>query len=130
MNYKRAIKTAAIIWVIGVIFFLIGSFLPLIIDPELQANLTLAIAFVPLAWFGTRYYYKGGDQTRGYQLAFVFVSMAALLDAIITVPIFMMPIGVGHAAFFGTLGFWLLVAEYAGIVIVYDFTRKRKSIKV
>lgn len=128
MNYKRAIKTGAIIWVIGVFFFLIGSYLPLINDPELQANLTLAIVFIPLAWFGARYYYKNGSKTPGYQLALLLVVIAALFDAIITVPVFFMPLGMGHATFFGAVGFWMLVAEYAGIVMLYDFIRRRTAV--
>lgn len=127
MNYKRAIKTGVILWVLGVFSFLLGSYLPLLNDPELMANLTLALAFVPLAWFGARYYYKDGERTPGYQLAILLVSIAALLDAIFTVPVFLMPLGVSHAAFFGAVGFWLLVAEYAGIVILYDFFKRRTA---
>lgn len=125
MNYKRAIKTGAFIWVIGVSFFLLGSYLPIINDPELQANLILALAFIPLGWLGARYYYKRGDETPGYQLAFILVVIAALLDATLTVPIFLLPAGIDHTAFFGALGFWLLAVEYAGIVMLYDFQRRR-----
>ena len=58
MNYSRAIKTAVSIWGIGVLIFLIAGYLPISDDPELQANITLALAFIPLGWFGAKYYYK------------------------------------------------------------------------
>ena len=78
MNYSRAIKTAVSVWIIGVLLFLLSSFLPLGNNPELQANLTLAIAFIPLGWFGARYYYQQGAQTPAYQLALVMAITAAL----------------------------------------------------
>lgn len=126
MNYSRAIKTSVSVWTIGVLLFLLGSFFPLGNNPELQANLTLAIAFIPLGWFGARYYYKQGTPTPAYQLALVMALTAVLLDALITVPIFFIPNQIGHAEFFGAIGFWLLMVEYTGIVLLYGlFQRKR-----
>lgn len=129
MNYKRAIKTAIGIWIIGVLLFLIGSFVPLLDNPELQANLLLAVAFLPLGWLGARYYYKGGKQTSGVRLALVMVTVAVLMDAIITVPIFFLPRGITHAMFFGTIGFWLLILEYAAIVLLYAYFRRKMTQK-
>ena len=129
MNYLRAISTAVAVWIIGVHVFLVAIHLPISDDPELQANLALAIAFLPLAWFGAQYYYKTGSRTKGYQLAFIMALTAAVLDAIITVPLFFLPIGVTHSEFFGATGFWLLILEYTGIVILYDLIRRRKVMK-
>ena len=129
MNYPRAIKTAVSIWGIGVLLFLVAALLPLTNDPELQANITLAIAFIPLGWFGAKYYYKQGATSAGYQLALVMALVAALLDALITVPVFFIPIGIDHFAFFGAAGFWILIAEYMGIVILYDYLRRKKDLK-
>ena len=129
MNYSRAFKTGIAVWIIGVLVFLIGSLLPLSNDPELQANLTLAIAFIPLGWYGARYYYKKDAPTPAYQLALIMALTAALLDAIITVPIFLMPVGIGHIEFFTAPGFWLLMVEYVGIVLLYAYMRKRKALQ-
>ena len=126
MNYSRAIRTAVAVWMIGVLLFLIGNFIPLSNNPELQANLTLAIAFIPLGWFGAHYYYKKGATTPAYQLAGIMAFTAAFLDAIITVPIFFLPIGMTYSEFFGAPGFWLLMAEYIGIVLLYDHLRRRR----
>ncbi|PQB05869.1 DUF5367 family protein [Aureitalea marina] len=129
MNYKRALKTAVSIWVMGVLLFVIAAMLPLSDNPELQANISLALAFIPLGWYGAKYYYKKGSTTPVYQLAFLLVFVAALLDALITVPIFFFPMGVDHQTFFGAIEFWLLIAEYAGIVILYDYLNRKKELR-
>lgn len=129
MNYSRAFQAAVSVWIMGVLFFLIGSLLPLGMNPELQANLTLAIVFLPLGWLGARHYYKHGAQTPAYQLALFMAAVAAFLDAIITVPLFFIPNGLGHLEFFGALGFWLLMVEYVGIVLLYAYMRKRKALQ-
>ena len=129
MNYKRAFKTAVSIWIIGVLLFILAAMLPLSNNPELQANITLALAFLPLGWYGAKYYYKKGSTTPGYQLAFILVFAAAFLDALITVPVFFFPMGLDHQAFFGAVEFWLLIAEYAGIVILYDYLNQKKELK-
>ncbi len=129
MNYSRAIKTAVSIWGIGVLIFLIAGYLPISDDPELQANITLALAFIPLGWFGAKYYYKKGVATPGYQLAVVMAVVAAFLDALITIPVFFIPIGMDHLTFFSAAGFWLLMAEYIGIVILYDYLNRKKELK-
>ena len=105
MNYPRAIKTAVSVWGIGVLLFLVAAFLPLTNDPELQANITLAIAFIPLGWLGAKYYCKQGATSAGYQLALVMALVAALLDALITVPVFL-PIIKAHG--FDPLWFGIL----------------------
>lgn len=129
MNYKRAIRTGVAIWMIGVTLFTIATLLPISKDPELQGNLTLAISFIPLAWFGSRYYFKTEPQTKGYQLALVLAIIAIILDAIITVPLFFLPNGIGYAEFFGATGFWILMLEYTGVVLLYDYLRRKRSIK-
>ncbi|MCW5518898.1 DUF5367 family protein [Aureitalea sp. L0-47] len=129
MNYTRAIRTGVAIWMIGVTLFTIATLLPISNDPELQGNLTLAISFLPLAWFGSRYYFKSEPQTQGYQLALVLAVIAIVLDALITVPLFFLPHGIGYVDFFGAPGFWILMVEYTGVVLLYDYLRRRRSIK-
>ena len=129
MNYSRAIRTGVSIWMIGVTLFTIATLLPISNDPEMQGNLTLALSFIPLAWFGSRYYFKREPQSKGYQLALVLAIVAIVLDAIITVPLFFLPHGVGYADFFGAPGFWFLMAELTGIVVLYDYLRRRRALK-
>lgn len=129
MNYTRAIRTGVAIWMIGVTLFTIATLIPISNDPELQGNLTLAISFIPLAWFGSRYYFKTEPQTKGFQLALIMGTIAIVLDAIITVPVLFMPHGGTYKAFFGAPGFWFLMLEYIGVILLYDFLRRRKSLK-
>ena len=128
MNYPRAIGIATAIWTLGVLVFLFAGYLIKSDNPELQANLSLALALLPLGWFGARYYYKKGSQTPGYRLAAIMVFTAVVLDAMITVPVFFLPIGVTYGVFFGGGEFWVLIAEYAGIVMWYDITRRRQIV--
>ena len=44
---------------------------------------------------------------------------AMILDAIITVPLFIIPNGGSHLSFFGDPGFWLIGLEYVSVVAVY-----------
>jgi len=42
-----------------------------------------------------------------------------VFDALITVPVFIMPYGGDHLSFFSDLGFWLLAVEYISVVTAY-----------
>ena len=46
-------------------------------------------------------------------------SSAIVLDAIITVPVFIMPNGGNYLSFFGDPGFWLIGFEYVAVVAAY-----------
>jgi hypothetical protein len=129
MYYTRAIRTGVTIWMIGVTLFTIATLLPISNDYEMQGDLTLAVSFIPLAWFGSRYYFKSEPQSKGYQLALALAIIAVVLDAMITVPLFFLPHGIGYADFFGAPGFWFLMVEYTGVVILYDYLRRRRELK-
>ncbi len=126
MDYKRAIRTAAIIWTIAVLFFIIAGNFTILENPELQGNLTLAFVLLPLTWYGAKYYYKKAVNTPGYLLAMVMISITILLDAIITVPVLIIPMGGTYEAFFGSLGFWLIAIEYVSMVVLFDLFRNKK----
>jgi hypothetical protein len=44
---------------------------------------------------------------------------AMILDACITVPVFIIPNGGDYLSFFGDPGFWLIAVEYISIVAAY-----------
>ena len=46
-------------------------------------------------------------------------SSAIVLDALITVPVFIIPHGGNHLSFFGDPGFWLIGFEYVTVVAAY-----------
>ena len=129
MKTIRAITTAILIWILGVGIFISYFSVPLMQDPEFQANLTLALAMIPLAWFGAKFYYKKDQSLHGIKLGTIMVSIAILLDALITVPFLMIPQGGSYQEFFGSLSFWIIVLEYFSVVTIYWVVNIRPSTK-
>ncbi|NQZ75272.1 MAG: DUF5367 family protein [Ekhidna sp.] len=119
LNVKHAAISSAVVYVLAILAF-VGSFLvPILDDPTLQANMALMIAMVPSAYLGAHLYYRRGHTTGGYTLGFVMFLGAIILDAIITVPVFVIPNGGNHLSFFGDPGFWLIGFEYITVVTAY-----------
>ncbi len=129
MKTIRAITTAILIWILGVGIFISSFSVPLMQDLEFQANLTLALAMIPLAWFGAKFYYKKDQSLHGIKLGTIMVSIAILLDALITVPFLMIPQGGSYQEFFGSLSFWIIVLEYFSVVTIYWVVNIRPSTK-
>ena len=112
LNVKSAIISTLIVYVLGVSAFLVSFFIPLMANLELQANLALMLTIIPASLFGASIYYRKGHHTNGFVLgAFMFV-ITMLLDAVITVPLFVIPNGGSHFTFFTDPGFWLIALEY------------------
>ncbi|MCH2033853.1 MAG: hypothetical protein MK202_10060 [Tenacibaculum sp.] len=80
-------------------------------NPDLQANITLVLAIIPSVCLGTFVYYKKGSITPS-NLAFIFMGTAALLDMIITVPMFIIPAGGSYAEFFSNPMFYIIMVEF------------------
>ena len=99
-------------------------------NPEAQANLVLGIAIIPAAMLGARFYYRRKYETNGFILgAFMFL-VAMVLDAMITVPLFIIPNGGNHIDFFTDPGFWVIGLEYILSVVVYWQIHKATNNKV
>ena len=119
LNVKNLSIAGITAYILGVSAFL-GSFLvPVIPDPEVQANLVLAIAIIPAAMLGARFYYRQGHKTNGFVLGASMFTIAMILDALITVPVFIIPAGGNHISFFTDPGFWMIGMEYILAVVVY-----------
>ena len=128
LNFKHAAISSIIVYIIGIVAF-IGSFLvPIMEDPDYQANLVLMVAIIPAALTGARLYYRRGHDTHGMLLGAVMFLGAMILDAVITVPVFIIPQGGNHLSFFGDPGFWLIALEYIAIVAVYGTLHKSRRI--
>ncbi|WP_421806895.1 DUF5367 family protein [Flagellimonas sp.] len=112
MNYLRAFGIGVVIWIIGVSLYTFSFYIPILENPELQANIFLSIGVVPLVWFGSKLYYRKNNTTKGYWLGLVFFSIAAVLDALVTVPLFIEPYGGSYYSFFTAIGFWLIGMEF------------------
>ena len=125
LHFKRALIAAFIAYVIGVSAFLTSFYIPLLSDPELQANLVLAIAIIPASILGAGFYYRKHKETNGLLLGISMFLVVMILDAAITVPVFVIPAGGDHISFFTDPGFWVIAAIYILSVTIYSKFKKR-----
>ena len=124
LEVKRAAWASLMVYLIGISAFIGSHYLPLLPDPEVQANWVLSIALIPAAVLGAHFYYRNRSQTNGWILGLAMFIGAMVLDAIITVPLFIMPGGGNHRTFFTDPGFWLIAVEYVTVVAMYSILRK------
>jgi len=119
MKTFRAVIIGVIIWIIGVAAFSLSFYVPILENLELQANLALFIVVIPLVWFGAQQYYKKDNKTHGMWVGITFFGVAAILDALITVPLLVVPQGGNHYIFFSDPGFWLIGGVFITTAILY-----------
>lgn len=106
------------IWMLGVLTYIFSSFLPILDNLELQGDLTLAIAFIPIVGSGAKLYFKKYANTHPFLVGTIFFGIAFTLDALITVPFLLEPYDVSYTDFFLAIPFWLLMIELYTIVFV------------
>lgn len=119
LNIKHAAISSIVVYILGILAYVGSFFIPIMDNPELQANLVLMIAIIPAAFLGAHIYYKREHTTSGFVLGFAMFLGAIILDAIITVPVFIMPNGGSHLSFFRDPGFWLIGLEYMTVIVAY-----------
>jgi hypothetical protein len=127
LNVERAAWASFMVYMMGIAAFLGSYYLPVLPDPDVQANWVLSLALIPAAILGAHFYYRDGSQTNGWILGLVMFIGAMVLDAIITVPLFIIPIGGNHLTFFTDPGFWMIAVEYVLIVAIFSLLRKTKE---
>jgi hypothetical protein len=120
MDIKRAIISAILVWTLGVTAYIMSYLVEVMNNPELQANVVLTLAVIPSAILGAKFYYKKGANTNGFKLGILLFFIAMILDAVITVPLFILPAGGNHLSFFSDPVFWLIGLEYILIVGIYS----------
>lgn len=123
MNHVRAIGIGILIWIVGVSVYNLSFYLSILEDVQQQANLLLFMAVIPLVWFGAKQYYKKDSDTHGYWVGQTFFLTATALDALITVPVFIIPNGGSYYQFFTDLGFWLIGFEFLTITVLYWYIK-------
>lgn len=129
LKLRSAVISALFTYVLGVSAFVISYFVPVLEDPDRQANLVLMTAMIPAASLGAYLYYRRGHETNGILLgAFLFL-LTIFLDALITVPLFIIPGGGNHASFFADPGFWMIGLEYIVVVAAYRQINKILNVK-
>lgn len=122
LNIKKASISALIIWVIGVSAFVGSYYFPLMDNADEQANWFLTIVLIPAIVIGVYFYNKKGVPTKGLLLAGYMFLLTMLLDALITVPLFIIPAGGNHISFFLDPGFWILGVEYVLVAVIANRT--------
>ena len=127
LNVKHALISSVVVYLIGITSYIGSYFIPLLDDQDLQANLVLMIAIIPAVVIGANLYYRKGYATKGLLLGTVMFLGAMILDALITVPFFVMPYGGSYQSFFGDPGFWLIAIEYVAVVIIVSKLKFRLS---
>ena len=122
LNLKRALKAAGIAWTLGVASFVAAFLLPTS-NPDLVANTVLFCAVPLVATVGARFYYQHAA-AKGVVLGLFMFTVAGSLDAVITVPLLIMPAGGSYTSFYGDPGFWIIGIEYAAAVALYSYCAK------
>lgn len=119
MKVSRAILSGIIIWVLIFVSFTVMSFIPVIKDSELQQNLILYIILLPIVIIGAKFYYKKGSKANGLLLGLLISITGLLLDAIITIPVVIIPHGGDYMSFYLDPLLWGIIAEF--ILITYFY---------
>ena len=117
-NRLLSLAIAVLVWVLGVSFYLMSYYFPVLEDSEKQANIVLAIAIIPSACLGTYLFYKKG-QMKPSALALTLVTTAVILDSLITVPVFIIPAGGSYSEFFKEPMFYTIAVEFYIVVVYY-----------
>ncbi len=123
MKTTRAILIGIGIWAAGVSAFTLSYYVPILENPDQQANIVLFTVVMPLVWLGSHLYYKNDRSTHGYLIGQTFLLVAAALDALVTVPVFMIPNGVNHYDFFTDPGFWGIACEFIAVAVLYYYIK-------
>jgi len=123
MKTQRAILLGIAIWIIAILFYSISYTIPILEDLDIQANVVLFVVVMPLVWYGCYFYYKKDNKTHGLKVGQTMLLTAAALDALITVPLFVIPNGGNHYSFFTSIGFWIIAFEFLIVASLYYYVR-------
>lgn len=132
MKTIRAILVGVGIWFFGVAFYTLSYQFPIMENPDKQANMVLFTVVMPLVWLGSHIYFKKEKSTHGFKIGQTFLLTAAFLDAVITVPLLIIPNGGSHYTFFVDPGFWIIAFEMIATAVLYYYVMvypKTKTVK-
>ncbi len=118
MKTIRVLLTGILIWIGGLTIYSLSYFVPILENPDRQADIALTFAILPLAVLGAHFYYQKHNGPSGYKVGLILVLIAILLDALITVP-YIIPNRGAYKEFFVAPGFWLIALEYYLAVVLY-----------
>jgi hypothetical protein len=119
LKLKQVAISSVVVYIIGITAFVGSYFVTIMDNADQQANFVLMMTIIPAALIGAHIYYRRGYKTNGFLLGTAMFFGAMILDALITVPVFIIPTGGDYMSFFGDLGFWLIAVEYISVVAAY-----------
>ncbi len=122
-----SIACAILIWILGVCSYLLSFDVPILDDTDLQANMVLALMLIPSACLGTYLFYRR-SYLKPYVLAMLSVFVIVILDACFTVPVFLIPIGIGYSEFFSDPKFYAIAIELFLIITLFGKHLTKKTI--
>lgn len=123
MKTKTAIVIGFIIWMIAILCYTIAGSIAVSQQLEHLPGTVLFIVVMPLVWLGSEYYYKEDNKTHGYWVGQTMLLTAAALDSLITVPVFIIPLGGSYYSFFTALEFWIIAFEFLTVATLYWYIR-------
>ena len=124
LNLKKAVLSGLITYGIAITFFLLSFLIPIMKNPELQANITLAVVIIPAALIGARFYLRK-ESVNGILLGSTMFLIAGVMDALITVPFFVIPAGGDYISFFTDPGFWIIGLIFVTAIALYSRNFKK-----
>lgn len=120
MKIVRAILAGSIVWVMVFSLFTLLSFVPIAKDSQNLQSIIVGLFLIPFAYLGAKTYYKKGSTTNGFIIGLIMVTSALILDALITVPLVVIPNNGGdYLTFFTSATLWILVTINLTVIHLY-----------
>lgn len=128
MNYKRALITGIMLWVIIFVIISVLLFLPPLVDKKMWQVGIYCLLLIPIVLLLCKWYFKmdAPSVKKGLRLGIILVAVATLLDLIITVPLFVKSYSVFFSDPFMYAGYTevLLLSIFAGWEFDKTFTKQ------
>jgi len=128
MNIKRAIGFGAMLWILIFVVWSIVMFLPWFKDGEMRIYVTHWILLVTMVLLLAKWYFKTVTPTwkKGLYLGLIGLATGAVLDMIITVPLFVKSYSLYYSDWRQWFGFALsvLLCVIAGWEFDATFSKK------
>ena len=113
MNYKRALVTGVMLWMIIFVTVSVLMFLPFLLDKTLIQFAIFWVLLIPAVLLLNKWYFRADPPSlkKGLMLGVILLAVLIALDAVITVPLFVK----SYSVFFGD---WMMCVEYAEILLL------------
>jgi len=100
MKIPRAIGAGALIWALIFVEWSILIFTPVFKDLGSWLYAIHYVVLIPIVIFGASVYYKNKDAANGFLIGVIMLITGVILDAVITIPFFTKPQGIGYATYY------------------------------